>query len=132
MTEVHSSSGALAPLDPTEYPARVGTMFIEDLVCALHTRPDDLDEGDLLARVRKHDAYALIALDLTRVTLDEFSLDEIDVDDYAARASGPSATPLPPIVFDSTNGSMLDGLHRANAAHQLGAVQVWAYVPVPA
>lgn len=90
---------------------------------AHHRNRDDFDSGDLLDRLSRFDYFEVMELPITHIDLDEFEvLDEL-VDDYVQMPA-----PGPPIVYDQVNGSMIDGIHRANAAARRGAQTIAALV----
>lgn len=88
-------------------------------VLATHSRPEDFDEGDLLDRVASFGAYQKSLLDLDTVDLDEFALCDVTIEEYRLLylASGGRG---PELIYDPVNGSMIDGLHRANACRRAG------------
>ena len=57
--------------------------------------------------------------------MSEFAVSFEDVQDYMRKGE---ESPFPPLVWDSVQNSMIDGLHRANAALALGQTHAWAYV----
>ena len=61
------------------------------------------------------------------MNLDEWDVDEDLVADHVAEIMKSRHT-MPPIVFDPIEGSIIDGIHRANAYAQLGYDTIPAYV----
>lgn len=88
-------------------------------VLRTHHRSEDFEEGNLLDRVATFGVYRKGMLDLEMVDLDEFALCEITIEEYrllylASDGRGPE------LIYDPVNGSMIDGLHRANACLRAG------------
>jgi hypothetical protein len=99
---------------------------IVDIVYSLHTREEDFEEGDLIERIKSFPFYELKNVPLSSLDTDEFMTDAELVDEYAEEIRlNPD---YPPIVFDPTNSSIIDGMHRVQALEQLGYDTVRAYV----
>ena len=92
----------------------------------LHSRPQDWHEGDLEERIWEFQSYTLTDLPIDRVCLDEWMVDDDEVETFVARIL--AGSPLPPILFDPEQDSIIDGIHRANAAARLGINTIRAYV----
>ena len=93
-----------------------------------HHTHEDLIDGDVLQRVHKFDFYRLVDYPIWELNLGEFDLEEDRVEEYA---KGMASATFPPIVVDTSWGapSIIDGIHRANAAKALGMKTIKAYVP---
>lgn len=115
----------LQDLAPGRWPERIETGDLLSEVEGLHHNPDDFEEGDLIDRLWVYDHYQLCAMNLVDLDGEEWNWDEDTVREYADLDS-----PFPPIVFDPTNQSIIDGTHRVNAAILRGETQIWAYVGV--
>lgn len=93
-------------------------------VRTIHSSPQDFDEGDLRERLERHRRYRLMNIDLARLNPSEWTVCETLVNEYAhARFD----TQAPPIVVDPYD-SIIDGIHRVNAALSRGETQILAYV----
>lgn len=103
----------------------VDSRTVLDLVSSIHGRPDDFDEGDLVSRINKFDTYEKKIIDIDDLDLDEWQVDEDYVDEIKPKIQ---KNGYEPIVFDPDEGSIIDGIHRANALHQLGYETIKAYV----
>lgn len=101
---------------------------VQDEVIRLHGRKQDLNEGDLLHRLDRFNFFIKKSIDISDVDLDEFEVDQDKVDDFKRLFAQSGA--YPPIVFDSLDGSIIDGIHRANALAQLGVLRIDAFVGV--
>lgn len=88
-------------------------------VLGIHSNPQDFEEGDLLDRVASFGTYQKSLLDLDTVDLDEFALCDVTIEEYRLLYVA-SAGQGPELIYDPVNGSMIDGLHRANACRRAG------------
>lgn len=93
---------------------------------ALHGRVQDFDEGDLLHRLDRFNAFVLKAVNIAGIDLAEFAVDQDKVDDFKTLYQ--VAGTCPRIIFDEIDGSVIDGVHRACALAQLGITWIDAYV----
>lgn len=96
---------------------------IIQLVTRLHRGSLDSSTIHWLSRF---DHYVLQQLPIAMLNLNEIEVDQKLVDEYAQHP-----TKFPPIIYDGINELIIDGLHRANAADQLGLDLVLAYVGLP-
>lgn len=96
---------------------------------AHHQNPEDLTEGDLAERVYAHDVYVLAEIPLSAIDLNEWSVDTDTVYEYLKRYE--RTKDYPPIIYDTINETMIDGMHRANALSRAGLTMIKAYVPAP-
>jgi hypothetical protein len=98
-----------------------------DKVNSLHLNREDIDEGDLEDRIRKHDFYKLMDVDANLIDADMWNSDNDlvgDYEDYTRRKPD-----YPPIVLDDDN-TIIDGTHRTKALKNLGHKTIKAWVPV--
>jgi hypothetical protein len=95
-----------------------------DLVASIHEREEDLSEGDLAHRLDKFTHYVVGAIPLSDIDLSEWGVDDERIMEFADL---PSET-RPPIVFDAVDRSIIDGIHRSNAAAKRGEVQIAALI----
>lgn len=109
--------------------ALVQNEYVTDLVRKIHSCEVDFDEGDLLNRLDRFSGYVRMELPLSMVRLGQFALADDLVDQYAQQYQQSGAGPA--VVFDSIDGSMIDGSHRANALHKLGFKTIDAYIGLP-
>ena len=93
----------------------------------IHREFQDIEEGDLPDRIYWFDDYQLTELPLSKINLDEFYVDEDLIEEYIEHIKD-SPNTMPPIVYDPIAGSVIDGMHRANAYARLGRKSIPAYV----
>lgn len=93
----------------------------------IHREFQDIEEGDLPDRIYWFDDYQLTELPLSKINLDEFYIDEDLIEEYIEHIKD-SPNTMPPIVYDPIAGSVIDGMHRANAYARLGRKSIPAYV----
>lgn len=101
---------------------------VQDDVIRLHGRRQDICEGDLLHRLDRFNFFVKKMISISSIDLGEFDFDQERVDHFKFLFSQSGA--YPPIVFDSLDGSIIDGIHRANALAQLGVNEIEAFVGV--
>lgn len=95
----------------------------EDIFSGLDDRHrQDLQEGDLSERIWQYSRYIEVSLPVLSLNLNEFEVDEQTVAEYAARIEAGEVPP--PGIWDPVNGSMIDGLHRANALARCGYTEI--------
>jgi hypothetical protein len=99
---------------------------VQRLVCEIHQNRNDLEEGDLLHRLDRFNSYEKRSVSLGLLDLGEFDLDTDKVQDYFEQYQKTGS--YPPIVVDMVDGSIIDGIHRANALLACGLEEVHAYV----
>jgi hypothetical protein len=92
-----------------------------------HREPNDFVEGDIGDRIYWFDDYKQTELPISQINLDEYYVDEDLVEDYIDFIKD-SPNTMPPIVYDPIEGSVIDGIHRANAYARLGRETIPAYV----
>jgi len=105
----------------------VDSNYIYALAKKIHRNYDDFGEGDLSDRIFWFDQYKLTNLPLSKLDLDEWDVDEDLVADHVAEIMKSRHT-MPPIVYDPVEGSIIDGIHRANAYAKLEYDTIPAYV----
>jgi hypothetical protein len=119
-----ASANIAEPLFPnTNYPASMYAGDVEDLVREIHHREEDFDEGDIVDRIYACGSYRLTLLPIADIDLEEFYVDEDLVETFTKKNE-----PMPPIIFDETYKSLIDGIHRAKAADRRGQKTILAYV----
>jgi hypothetical protein len=94
------------------------------MVASIHQREEDLWEGNLAHRLDKFTHYVVGTIPLLDIDLTEWGLDEHLVGEFAEK---PSET-CPLIVYDAVDRSMIDGIHRSNAAAKRGESEVKALI----
>ena len=93
----------------------------------IHREFRDIEEGDLPDRIYWFDEYKTSQIPLSQINLNEFEVDEDVVEDYIEYIKDSPKT-MPPIVYDPVAGSVIDGMHRANAYARLGYDTIPAYI----
>lgn len=125
---IRLGNGALRRL-PKEKPSgsTASARDIYDYVFSIHHNEVDFDEGDIGDRIYKYDEYELKTISLSKLNLEEWYADDGMVDEYAEKG-----TDIPPIVLGIKNRkyTIIDGVHRANAAKKLGMNEIKAWVGV--
>jgi hypothetical protein len=107
---------------------RISAAQVFQQVKQIHYYEDDLYAGDLGERIYKFPEYELRTISMSQLDLSEWSLEEDRVVDIMREVE---ANPnYPPIVYDPEEGSIIDGLHRANALSRLRHTMVKAYVGI--
>ena len=106
----------------------VSDNYISDYVESIHGKPEDFDEGDINDRIYKYSEYKLTKIEIDDLDLEEFYVDEDYVQDLELEIQKEGK--YSPIVFDPDQKSIIDGIHRANALHNLGKKYINAYVGV--
>lgn len=96
------------------------------IVEKIHHTPEDLHEGDLDERLSEFDAYELRTVAIADLDLNEWNIDDDMVREYADRLRNGEEAPA--IVWNANINSIIDGAHRANAAHLAGRTHIQAYV----
>ena len=99
---------------------------IEELVSSLHSRPEDLEDGDLLERINSCSSFSLELVSLSALDPEEWSFDFDLASEYSKQEGD-----FPPIVlkdFGDGQYSIIDGTHRINAALIRGDKNIKAYV----
>lgn len=89
-----------------------------------HHTPEDFCDGDLGERIEQFSHFELSTVRIADLNLNEWQLDDDLVDAYS-ELDGQLA---PPIIYDAVNRSIIDGLHRANAAAKRGEAEIAAYI----
>lgn len=99
------------------------------LVQRIHGRPEDWAEGDLWDRVENFPLYRLQSIEINRINMDEWAVNDNYVQELVEKIK--TSAVYNPIVFDPENGgSVIDGIHRANALYKLGHTKILAFVGV--
>lgn len=100
---------------------------IYNYVESLHHNYDDFIDGDLAKRIEWYPEYKLVKVDLSKLDLDEFYWDEVDVEEFKDKFLNNKT--YPPIVI-SHDYSIIDGTHRANALYQVGETEILAFMGI--
>jgi len=117
------------PIMEAQYPKTMTADDVFDHVVDIHHTPEDIDDGDIYERIQAYGMYHLTEVPISAVDLGEWEVDDSMVSNYAKQTQ---QTPdYPPIVYDPIAKSIIDGMHRANALHQLGSKTIRAYVGDP-
>ena len=99
----------------------------EEIIINLdHHTEEDLEDGDLIERIRKYDTYDTTVVDLYDIDEDQWDYDEDRVDEYAETMK----SDYTPVILHNNNGywEIVDGTHRINALKGRGERYVKAYV----
>ena len=94
-----------------------------------HKRREDFSEGDLGDRIEEYPYYIVKEIPISDIDLDEFYLDEDDVEEYMDMIIERQS--YPPIVISKkymSYHSIIDGTHRANALKELGFNSIICFV----
>lgn len=102
---------------------------VMNIVNKIHRNKADFAEGDLTDRIYWFNEYELGNLPIKELNLSEFDIDEELVKSFMQKIKQNSSQ-MPPIVFDPVSGSIIDGIHRANACARLGMKSIPAYVGI--
>jgi len=111
------------PTDDENYPLVASANHVAGLVEEIHRRAEDFEEGDLQDRLYAFPLYRLTLIPIADIDLEEFETDEDLILSYAEKTGT-----MPPIVFDPSSGSIIDGIHRTNAADRRGQQTILGYV----
>jgi hypothetical protein len=110
-----------------EYPLRISSGDLERTLRKIHSNKEDFVDGDLLERIGDSE-YILKNFPTSKLNTDVWDTSESLVRTYE-KLYLESPDTLPPIVLNS-NGSIIDGTHRAKALQNLGVPTIKAYVPI--
>ena len=102
----------------------LGPQFIKDYMTQYHLKPGETLHPDYEKHLDSFDKFELKKLPLDTVGSDLSGLDKTKVQQYAKQTT----TAAPPIVYNGTDGHILDGYHRVNAAKARGDTHIMAYV----
>jgi len=109
--------------------AKVGDTLPEDIIYQyvqqIHRNYDDFIEGDISDRIENYSSYTLKNIPITNINIDEFDVQDDLVDDYINLYV--DTKKMIPIVIGNDN-EIIDGIHRANAAHKLNFKNILAFV----
>ena len=101
--------------------------FVYNLSLSLHRNPDDFEDGDISDRIFQYEYY-ILDNQFPISDLEEWEVQPYLVNDFIRQYKQNSD--YPPIVIGKDNEmfTIIDGIHRANALHELGLKTVKAYV----
>lgn len=112
---------------------KIGQRYDESDVYAyiqrMHRNPDDFWEGDISDRIEKYPTYVAMEVPVGQIQMDEFSIDEDDVEKYVEMYQ--SKGTYPPLVLGGKSlgkYTIIDGTHRANALAQSGLKSIVCFV----
>jgi hypothetical protein len=83
----------------------------------IHGRSEDFEDGDLGPRIEKYKKYKVENIDISKLNLDRFEIDQNQVEKYKNQYQKYKA--YLPIVI-KPNYEIIDGNHRATALNDLG------------
>ncbi len=109
------------------FPREINAGQVDAIVRKIHRDENDFVEGDITDRIYWFNNYVLGELEIGALDLYEYEIDEDLIEDYIDHIKDSPKT-MPPIVYDPINGSIIDGIHRANAYARLGKVTIPAYI----
>ena len=96
----------------------------------LHYKRDyDFWEGDLGERIEKYSYYVVKEIPIEDIEMDEYQLDEDDVEEYIEMCKEKGF--YPPIVLGKKSYgyyNIIDGTHRANALRKIGLESIICFV----
>lgn len=104
---------------------------IYQYVQGMHHTDEDFWDGDLGDRIENYSQYKLREISISKIDIDEFYIDEDDIEGYQERYE--SSKDYPPIVLEKIymgRYTIIDGTHRVNALNNLGITTVKAWVGV--
>ena len=112
----------------------VGDIFTESdiypYVQNIHKNEDDFYDGDIGERIERFKKYEVALIDVDKINMDEYYLDDDIVNKYINIYKENKT--YPPIVlgyYDSNWGyDIIDGNHRANALKEFGLKQILCFV----
>ena len=93
----------------------------------LHTRDYDFEEGDLGERIESHTKYRVESVPIGKIDLEEFEIDENDVEAYERMYEQNQY--YPPLVLDG-DYRVIDGTHRGNALRNIGLTHIICFVGI--
>lgn len=100
---------------------------VYQMVQKIHRNYDDFIEGDLGDKLDVYDEFELKEIHIDDINLEEWDVDPDRVDDIKEKMNDdPKDYP----IVVSHDMSIIDGIHRANAHHELGNNTIKAYVGV--
>ena len=99
-------------------------------VQSLHRNEEDFYDGNLGERIGEYSQYEVKEIEISKICIDEYELDDDYVDDYIKKYE--SLNSYPPIVLGYNDPrwgyNIIDGTHRVNALHRLGIKTIIAFV----
>jgi hypothetical protein len=105
---------------------RVSSDLVYSVVQRIHRNDDDFVDGDIGERLEKFDEYEVKMLKISTIDLDEWDVQPDLVEEFANLSKETAF----PIVYDIVDKSIIDGIHRANAAHMRGETEIVALVGI--
>jgi hypothetical protein len=102
----------------------LGSQFIKDYMTQYHLKPGETLHPDYEKHLDSFDKFELKKIPLDTIQSELSGLDKAKVQQYTKQTT----TSAPPIVFNGTDGHILDGYHRVNAAKARGDTHIMGYV----
>lgn len=93
----------------------------------IHDYEESFIDGDLGDRIEEYSKYKLMNIQLSKIDLDDFYLDDDEMLHYVELYK--KYKTYPPIVLDSKY-DIIDGNHRANALKHIGKDKILAFVGI--
>ena len=110
----------------TAFPETVTAMDLIRWVEQNHHSPEDLDTGNIADRIEQFERYKLERIPLSSLNPDEWYVDHKHAVPYMLTQRQESE--FPPIIYDPVDKSIIDGIHRVNAAIKHGDTDILAYI----
>jgi hypothetical protein len=108
----------------------IGDTFDEDEIYSytqrIHHTSDDFIDGDLGKRIEKYKKYIVKEIDISKIDIDEFNIDQGLVEDYEELIQKNNGV-YPPVIL-SKRYRIIDGTHRLNALTNLKYKTVIAFI----
>lgn len=108
---------------------------IYDYTKILHRNDYDFYEGNLSDRINQFSKYKLLEIDIDKINIDEWELDNDYMKDYKNKFK--ETGDYPPIILDGDTKysyknkyTIIDGTHRVNALDRLGIKKIKAWVGI--
>lgn len=103
---------------------------ILEYVTTFHS-DDSYDDTDFYERLEEYDHFILKMVDIEDLDLDEYQLDEDKVEDYIEDYKNEGGQYPSIVIGEIEYGyTIIDGLHRSNALHEMGMDKIRAYVGI--
>ncbi len=100
-------------------------LYVEYLTILADKYDYSFVDGNLGDRLDEYSEYILQEIPISKLTLDEWDIDEESVEEYKNIYMRDKE--YPPIVVDK-DYTIIDGIHRANAIHSTGQTTILAFI----
>lgn len=122
-------------VENSKFPSTIEDYQLRHIVADIHRNYADVVHGNLINRIDKYSKYVLYRIPLNsqnskkrlHLNPEEWMHDDELSDRHATL---PSET-APPIIYDLSAQTIVDGIHRLNAAIKRGEDSILAYVGLP-